>query len=203
MTLVSGDYIRVTCNFDLGDGTQYQNVYSYTRDGETVVSDAVTLGFIETKMEALYDELVSEVKNDTVEQLCFVDQVAWVVDEWKVVANIGVFTPLFAPVASGDALPYQCAPYVTFKTTRPKSVGKKYLFPFDEATQANTILGAGAIASLVAYGVIALEDIALGGDAILIPGIMRTGVQQWLSFQVAVVSDLLGTQKRRKPGVGA
>jgi hypothetical protein len=82
-------------------------------------------------------------------------------------------------------------------------VGKKFLFPFDEAKQADSILVAGAVTAMTAFGVIAIADIALGGDAILIPGIVRTGVEQWLSFQVAVVNDVIGTQRRRRPGVGA
>lgn len=203
MTIEAEDHVRVTCNFELGDGSQYQNIYSYIRSGVDVVSDPDTVVAIKTRMEAMYDELVSETTADVTERLSFVDQVEWVVDEWKVVANVGVFTPSFVPVAAGDALPYQCAPFLIFKTSRPKSVGKKFLFPFDEAFQADSILTAPAIASMVSYGVLAIANVSLGGDAILTPGIFRTGVHQWLSFDTAVVNDVIGSQKRRRPGVGA
>lgn len=203
MTVLDGDYLRVTCNFELGDGTQYQNIYTYTRDGTDPVSDAAHVTAIDTQMEALYATLDSEVTADVTEQLSFVDRIAWSVDRWAVVENIGTFVPNFIPVAGGDAIPYQCAPFIVFKTTRPTSVGKKFLFPFDEAKQADSILVAGAVTAMTAFGVIAIADIALGGDAILIPGIVRTGVEQWLSFQVAVVNDVIGTQRRRRPGVGA
>lgn len=203
MTLVSGDYVRVSCNFELGDGTLYQNIYTYTRDGVDVVSDATTVAQFKARMEAIYGTLTSQVKNNVVSKLCFVDQIAWTIDEWKVVKNIGVFTPTFTPTPVEDSLPFQSSPFVIFKTTRPKSVGKKFLFPFTELMQANSILVAGAVTAMVAYGVQVLSDLALGGDATMIPGIVRTGVDQWLSFQVAVVNDVLGTQRRRRPGVGA
>lgn len=203
MTIQSGDYLRVTCNFELGDGTQYQNIYSYTRDGEDPYSDANHVIAIKARVEAMYATIIALVKSDTVEQLSFVDRVEWVVDEWKVVENIGTFVPTFNPAAVGDALPHQCAPFLIFKTTRPKSVGKKFLFPFDEAQQADSILVGGAVTAMVAFGVLAIDDIPLVGVSTLLPGIMRTGVQQWLTFQVAVVNDVIGTQRRRRPGVGA
>lgn len=203
MTVVSGDYVRVTCNFELGDGSQYQNIYTYTRDGTGVFDDATHVVAIKAKMEAIYDELVGETTSDVVEQLSFVDKIAWDVDRWAVVANVGTFVPAFVPVGAGDALPYQCAPFVIFKTTRPKSVGKKFVFPFDEAQQADSILVAAAVTSMVAYGAKVISDIVVGADADLIPGIVRTGVEQWLSFQTAVVNDVIGSQKRRRPGVGA
>lgn len=203
MTLVSGDYVRVTCNFELADGTQYQNIYTYTRDGEDVVADATVVSGLKARIEAMYATIVAQVSEDVVPKLCFVDQIDWVTDAWEVVHNIGVFTPTFSPAATGDSIPYQCAPFLVFKTTRPKSVGKKFLFPFDELMQAEGVLTAGAVTAMVNFGVQVISTLDLGGDASMIPGIVRTGVNQWLSFQVAIVNDIIGTQRRRRPGVGA
>lgn len=203
MTLVSGDYVRVSVNFELGDGTLYQNIYTYTRDGEDVVSDEDTVDFIETRVEDMYNTIIAQVKDDTVEQLSFVDQIEWDGTKWEVVENIGVFTPAFNPNATGDALPYQSAPFLIFKTARPKTVGKKFLFPFDEAQQADSILVAGAVTAMTNFGAYAIAAISLGGSSTLIPGVVRTGSNHWLSFTVAVINDIIGTQRRRRPGVGA
>ncbi len=140
-----------------------------------------------------------------VEQLSFVDRIAFneITDQWEIVENIGTFTLTFVPAGAADTIPYQGAPYVIFKTDRPRTVGKKFLFPFIETMQANTILEAGAVTAMVAYGVQVLTAITLGGNGELTCGVPRTGVESWWNFLVAVVGDVIGSQKRRRPGVGA
>lgn len=205
MSVVDQDILRVTCNFELGDGSQYQNVYHYIRDGTDVFSDAAHVATILGRVNAMYATLLAQVKDDVIEQLSFVERIAWneIETAWRVVENIGTFTPTFVPTGAPDNMPHMSSPYVIFKTSRPKSVGKKFLFPFIETMQANTILEAGAITQLVAYGVAALIVGDVGGDVTLTPGIPRTGVNSWYNFLVAVVGDILGSQKRRRPGVGA
>lgn len=205
MTVLDGDILRVSTNFELGDGTQYQNIYHVIRDGTDVESDATHIAAIKARLENMYDELLGQVKNDTVSQLSFVDRVEFneITDQWEVVENIGTFTVSFTPVNTGETIPYQCAPYLTFKTQRPKSVGKKYLFPFAEDQQDNSILVGAAVTAMTAFGVFVLASIVVGGDVTLTFGIPRTGVGQWYNFLVAVISDVIGSQRRRKPGVGA
>lgn len=205
MTVIDQDVLRVTANFELGDGTQYQNVYHYIRDGTDVFSDAAHVLAIKGVMETMYATLITMVKNDVVEQLSFVDRVEFneITDQWEVVENIGVFTPTFSPTGTDDVLPFQSSPYVIFKTQRPKSVGKKFLFPFVEVQQDATILVGGAVTALVNYGAAALGSPSLGGDATLSPVIVRTGINIVLRLLVAVVNDVIGSQKRRRPGVGA
>ena len=205
MPILDQDKVRVSCNFELQDGTQYQNVYHWIRDGTDPISDAAHVAGIKAKVETAYADLVTAIPSGIVEQLCFVDRIEYneVLDEWRVVENIGTFTPTFATAAGTEGLPFQCAPFIYFKTTRPRTVGKKFLFPFLETMQNETILEPAAVATLVAYGVELLVDIVLGGDATLAIGVPRTGVNSWYNFLVAVVSDVLGTQRRRKPGVGA
>ncbi len=205
MSVIDQDVLRVTCNFELGDGTQYQNIYHYIRDGTDPFNDADHTDLMRVAMNSAYDTLLALVKDDTTEQLSFVDRVAFneITDQWEVVENIGTFTLTFTPTGTADTIPYQSSPYLIFKTQRPKSVGKKFLFPLIETAQANTILEAGTITALVAYGVQALATRALGGDATLAPCIVRTGLNTSLNLLVAVVGDVLGSQKRRRPGVGA
>lgn len=203
MAIEELDKVKVTCNFELGDGTQYQNVYYYIREGTDPFSDSAIVASIKALLEGAYAELVTLVTTDVTEQLSFVDRIEWVTDKWKVTENIGTFTPTFAPSATGDALPFMSAPFVVFKTTRPKTVGKKFLFPFDEAWQDATILLSGAVNAMVAYAAEILGDVPLSPGNFLTPGVPRTRVEAWYSFQVAVVNDIIGSQKRRRPGVGA
>jgi len=205
MAVVDQDILRVSLNFELDDGTQYQNVYHMIRDGEDVHSVQDHLDAIEVKMELAYADIQSLVSTAVTEQLCFVDRVEFneIVDDWRIVENVGTFTPLFEPSGSTDGIPYQCAPYIFFKTQRPRTVGKKFLFPVDEFVQNDGILSGPAITAITAMATELLTNIALGGDATLTMGVPRTGVSAWFNFLVAVVSDVIGTQRRMKPGVGA
>lgn len=205
MAVLDGDVLRVTCNFELGDGTQYQNVWHYVRDGTDPFSDAEHISAISARMTAIYATIDDMVLNDVTEQLSFIDRIEFneIVDGWRVVENIGVFTPDFVPTEAADGLPFQSAPYIVFKTQRPKSVGKKFLFPFGEVQQAETILTGGAVTALTALGTVVLSALSLGGDATLTACIVRTASNTVLNLLVAVVNDVLGSQKRRRPGVGA
>jgi len=205
MAIVDGDIIRVSVNFELPDGTQYQNIYHYIRDGTDPYSDAAHIAQIKTQLQNAYDEIAVQTTTGVVEQLSFVDRVEFneIVDDWRVVENIGTFTCVFAPSGGNEGLPYQCSPYIYFKTSRPRTVGKKFLFPFTEAQQTDTILTGSAVTAITAMAAAILTPIQMGGDATLTAGVPRTGVQSWYNFLVAVVQDVLGTQRRRRPGVGA
>lgn len=205
MAIVDGDVLRVSANFELPGGHLYQNIYTYIRDGTDPFSDAAHIAAIKAGLEGAYDEILAQVQENTTAQLSSVDRIEFneITDTWEVVENIGTFTLSFTPIGTGDGLPFQSSPYVIFKTQRPRSTGKKFLFPFIETQQISTILVAGAVTAVTAYAAAALADINLGGDATLAPAVVRTGVQSVLLLLVAVVSDVLGTQRRRKPGVGA
>lgn len=205
MSVVDGDILRVSVNFELGDGTQYQNIFHYIRDGTDPISDAAHITAIGSKMLAMYQTIDDLVTSDVTAQLSFVDRVEFneIVDEWRVVENIGTFTPTFVPTEATDALPFQSAPFIVFKTQRPRSVGKKFLFPFGEAHQDGTVLTGGAVTAMTSFGTQVINAIAVGGDVTLTAGIVRTGIQTFFNFLVAVVNDVIGSQKRRRPGVGA
>ncbi len=203
MTLGVGDIVRTTVNFLLPNSVQYQNVYYHIFDGIGGISDAAVVADIKTWAEAAYDELVGSTHSGTTEQLSFVDQVEWVTDQWETVANIGVFTPLFVPVGGTEYCPNQVSAFVTFKTSRPKSVGRKFLFPAPEALQNLGIMDGVYLGDVVSYADIIVNDIVLDIVNDLHPGIIRTGVNDFLVFTVAVVTDLLGTQRRRRPGYGS
>lgn len=203
MTLGVGDVVRTSVNFQLGDGTLFQNIYHHIFDGIGGVSDAAVTADVKTHFEGVYANIESNVKTDVVEQLSFIDQVEWVVDKWAVVANVGTFTPTFTPTNVADVLPNQISAFIVFKTVRPKSVGRKFLFPAMETEQDAGIIVPATVANLVSFASDALADIVLDVANELHPGIPRTAVNDWLSFTVAIVTNLLGTQRRRRPGYGA
>ena len=203
MTVVAGDILRTSVNFTLGDGSLFQNIYHHKRTGVGIIGDASHVSVIEFWVEAMYGE-IDDIVSDTVnEGLCSVDKVEWVVDTWEVVENIGTFTPTIGFSSVAEPLPNQMSAFVVFKTNRPKTVGRKFLFPFTEAEQSSGILSGGTVTKVVAYADDAVNNLTLQVGDYLVPGVVRTGVDEWWEFYVAIVTDLMGTQRRRRPGYGA
>lgn len=203
MTIVAGDILRTSVNFTLGDGSQFQNVYHHQRSGVDVHTDATHVAAIKTWAETMYADLVTICRSDIVEALSSVDLVEFVGAIWKVTKNIGTFTPTFTPTGSAGVLPNQIAPFLIMKTHRPKTVGRKFLFPSLESQQEAGIVDSAVLAALAAFGGHMMTYIALGGASDLILGVPRTGIDAWYGFYSVVFNDLLGTQRRRRPGYGA
>ena len=203
MTVVNGDVLRITVNFSLPDGTQYQNVYHMIAQFIASFGDSTVVDEVKAWVEAVYATVITMVNSGTTEQVSSVDKVAWTGTEWEVTANVGTFVPSFAPTGAGDVCPNQISPFVVFKTERPRSVGRKFMFPVMETDQNQGILSPGAIALLVAYAAEVMTDITMAPLSTLIPGIPRTAVNAFLTFFIGVVTDIVGTQRRRRPGVGA
>ena len=203
MALEVGDIVRTSCNFLLGSGDLYQNVFHHIFDGIGGISDAAVVADIKTWADTMYSEYDGAIDIAVTEQLSFVDQVEFLDGAWEVVANIGVFTPEMTPAVTADVLPNQSSPFIVFKTARPKSVGRKFLFPFTAAAQDNGIIEAGTVTLITAFAADALADIELDVVNVLHPGIVRTGVNDFLAFTVAVVTNLIGSQRRRRQGTGA
>lgn len=203
MTVVNGDVLRITVNFQLPDGTQYQNVYHMIAQFVASFGDETVVSEVQSWVEAVYATVITMVNSGTAEQVSSVDKVAWTGTEWEVIANIGTFVPSFVPTGAGDITPNQISPFVVFKTERPRSVGRKFLFPVMETDQNQGVLAPAAIALLVSYATEVMTDITMAPLSTLIPGIPRTAVNAFFTFLLAVVTDIVGTQRRRRPGVGA
>ncbi len=203
MTIVSGDILRTSLQWQLPTGDLYQNVFHHKRTGIGIISDATHVASIKDWAETMYAELVTKVNAGTVELLSFVDLVEFVGGVWKVTGNIGTFTADVTMSAAGDVCPNQVSPFVIFKTPRPKTVGRKFLFPSMEADQNQGTLAAATVVALVAWADDAVNDIVIQVGDNLVPGVPRTNVDDFQEFNVAVVTNLVGTQRRRRPGEGA
>lgn len=204
MAILAGDIVRTTVSWALNDGTVLQNIFHHKRYGISIYTDQAIIDAIELWCELMYAEVEDLVKNTVLAQLCLVDRVEFVVDEWKITENLGVFTPAWLPVAAGHMLPNMDSAFVVGKTARPKTVGRKFLMPYTEENQQASYLGAAAVTATVAWADDYVNDVVLQPvlDG-MEPGVPRTGVDAWYAFTVGIVTNLLGTQRRRRPGVGS
>lgn len=203
MTVETGDIIRTACNFDLEDGSQYQNVYHHVAVSVSGIADSLVTSSVKTWVETAYGDLATVIRALTTASVCYIDKLVWDTDHWEVTANVGSFTPTFSPQSAGSSQPNQLSPFVIFKTLRPKTVGRKFLFPFTELEYVDARLTATAVTAMVNYADEILTDIVPGVGDRLISGIPRTAVEFWYDFALAVVTNIAGTQRRRRFGVGA
>lgn len=202
MAIVSGDILRTSVNFTLEDGTQYQNVYHHQRAGVGVFTDQEHVDALKSWAQTVYNTIAAHVSDTIIEALSSVDKVEYVAGKWTVTENVGTFTPTFTPTGSTDTLPNQIAPYLIFKTSRPKTVGRKFLFPFLETSQDAGVLTSAAMVVLNSFAAEAMTYISLAAENVLIPGVVRTAVDAWHSFYAVIANAIVGTQRRRRPGVG-
>lgn len=202
MTVSNGDVIKLVVEGLLEDGTIAQNVFYLLAELAAPQADQSVLNALETWVESAYAEVLGAMVDDLTFNDIVADVIEWNVDKWETTYHIGTEDVDLTPTSTFDAFPNQVAPFATFNTIRPKSKGRKFLFAFADDTALGSYLTAGTVTAIVDFATEVLTTIVLGPFNELVPGIVRTGVNQFLEFQSAVVTNVVGTQRRRRPGVG-
>lgn len=205
MTVQPDDVLKVTFEVELHDGTIAQNVHYFHAILIAPMTDAQALIGIELWVEDAYNQLSGSLPASMTQRLCTVQTIDWNAGEskWEVTGLIGYFTPTISFVNASDELPNQSSAFATFNTTRPKSRGRKFAMPFGEDTQDGTYLTAAALSDMTDWADEILDNVVFGALEYFVPGIPREAVDVWLDFVGAVVTNVLGSQRRRRPGVGA
>lgn len=127
-----------------------------------------------------------------------VDVYNWVAGEW---AFIGTQSWSWNGSSSADILPYQVAAVLLGKTLAKRKLGRKFIAGFTEGASTGasftgavlTALGTSALAYVTAY--------TSSAGSVWAPGIQTKG-GTWYSFTGGAVSSLVGSMRRRKPGLG-
>jgi hypothetical protein len=92
--------------------------------------------------------------------------------------------------------------YVIVGVTASRRRGKKFLGPLPESLQNAGVPTAGAITALEEFRDGYLATFSSGGQDYT-PGVCKPDGLDFVPFVAARIDLLLGTQRRRKPGVGA
>jgi hypothetical protein len=203
MSVSNGDVVHCVIEGQLLDGTIVQNRKRFKLDSAVTKSDSEILTALKTWVETLYGFLASYISVDASLEDGSADVIAWNGTKgiWEVTYNIGDYSPLDTFSGSGDDLPNQCSAFVIGNTSRPKTKGKIFAWPFTEASQADGILVAGALTALGNFAGQYISDQPVGGDDLL-SGVVRELVNAWYDFSSADYDDVIGTQRRRRRGVG-
>jgi hypothetical protein len=138
------------------------------------------------------------------QRVCWVDVIEWnaTTEEWEVTRKVGYFTPTIGFNDAAEPLPNQSAAVAVFPTFRPKTRGRKFVFPFGEDAQDATFLVAAALGALADYAADVLADIVIGPLNELNTGVASTVTGSFQAFDTGIVTNVLGSQRRRRPTVG-
>lgn len=204
MTVANGDVLKAVAQYVLDDGSIVQNVFHFIAEFLTTQSGAAVMGAIQGYLEDIYDDLLASISNTTVADPYTVHKVEWdaVDGQWETTELVGTDDSPTTFTGTGDWYPNQVSGVLTANTARPKSRGRKFLIPFLETGAiGNDIVSAVLTAMGLALNHY-IADQAIDVDNRLSPGVPRTAANEFLPFSNGVVNSLLGTQRRRKPGVG-
>lgn len=122
--------------------------------------------------------------------------------DWDEV-GIGSLTDAFA--GSVDMLPHGAAAVVHAKTTNPDRQGSKFFGGFSETAQNNSNLVGPLVTALIAAGADWVTDfVGAASGSTFDPGVWSPTDEVFYSFSGTIdISNYMGYQRRRKPGVGS
>lgn len=205
MAVNDGEVVKGVAELVLDDGTITQNVFYFQADftSESLPNQDV-LDAVESYIEDIYTAVLAHIDPAVTWNPAPCDVVTWDETEeiWEVTKNLGNASPSVTFTGTTDPAPNQIAPVLVANTNRPKTRGRKFIIGFDEGSMAGSELTSSAMTGLgnALNHYLADETIAAGDD--LIVGVPSTVDGVFRPFTDGVANDIVGTQRRRKPGIG-
>ena len=204
MAISDGEIVKAVIEFALADGSLVQNVFHFLANFVTDQTKVDVLAAVEGYIEDFYNAVSTYLADDFTVGDVTVDKIAWNATEelWEVTSNIGTASPTITHTNTDDPFPNQIAPVLIAHTIRPKSRGRKFLMGFVDTAANGSSLVSGALTALANALAVYLADEVVTTGNVLSPGVPRTNVNTFLELSTGAVNSVVGTQRRRKPGVG-
>lgn len=191
---MTDEIIRVSYYGDYS-GQEVVNVFTFHWVDPLGVND-IRL-FIKDYLDTVYDVMLPKMNADL--SMNYFNWYRWLAPNW-IFEGSEPYTKVGTDAAS-EGLPLQSAAVILGKVDNYRAFGRKF---FPAITEVNQLFG-NAVAGLItamtqaAVGYISAQ---ISGGISLTPGILgKTGV--FHAFVSGVVDGILGTQRRRKAGVGS
>lgn len=202
MTVTDGDILKAVVTIDLPLDVKAQNVFYYKAEFGVDYSNSQVLSAIVTAVEDFYDQVEGSIVTAVALSDVIVSKWVWdAVDGWITGAAVGqsALTDIFA--SAGEMLPHAVAAIISGATADPKVNSRKSIAGFDEAAQEDSEVSAGSLVELALAATSWITNQIISGSDQLAPGVPGAG-GVWQDLLSASVSSILGSQRRRKPGVG-
>ena len=191
-----GDLIRIV-DKGLLYGSKMYNVYHSIVSGYGTVSDVGIMTAVKNWLNFIHTEMIDQISED----YYFETFSVYNVDDDYLVGE-DPFTTTTQGVSETAPLPNQMAPVIRFPTQTKGSQGRKFIGGFTEGTTDGG--GICDVAALAALTDAALVMLAGWADGTVVGNMCNHNYlldsnRPWLS---AIVNSVMGTQRRRKTGVG-
>lgn len=202
MTVADNEMVEARVFFDMPEQVISECTFVYKSDFTTDQSDAAVIAAIDNQLDDMWTNLVTQIVSGVQLDRAEYNVKQWNGSIWETVRNLGESIPGVTFTNANDMLPHATAPYITARTAIPKTRGRKFIPGFAETEQADSILISTALSALSAFAIDYLSNIDVGGGNLLIPVVLATVDGLARNLVSSQVSDVVGTQRRRKPGVG-
>jgi hypothetical protein len=204
MTIQVGECIETVVEMVLSDGTVANNIFHHVLQGENEQTDADCRTAIAASLNALYDILAPYISDAIVVNPAYLNLISWSseLQKWYTARDLGVAAMTWEGEGIQDSFPNQVAAVLTAATYLPKHNGRKFFPMFVETSAVAGDLISGALTALTAAGALYIEPLPLGGADKLTPCVASGDGGQTLTFASVVANSILGSCRRRKPGVG-
>lgn len=204
---VVNEKIRCSARFKYPGVGDVVNVWYFIMQiaGET---DEDVMDAIEARLDTAYSGYSSHLATDMYPYDLRFDVVDVIGGLVKTVRVMGArsWTLTTPPAGTGDPLPPMNAAIINFRTLFPKVFGRKYIGVLTESSGAIGQMVGAAFTALETFAALMITDIAMTTGE-LGPGTVSlkagAGSLYWAQFVGGVVNFLLGTQRRRRQGVGS
>lgn len=195
-----GELIRCTAHYAYDGAGDCQNVFVYELSSANV-TDAVLATALDTFFTSVWGTAWAAIAAGVAE-LTNVD-VEVVNTAGEVVRNIANVLVNRMGGGGQEVMPAGVAGYIAGYTDIPKATGKKYVPGIAEAMVTDGQFTTAGQAALLGLAAAYIADVAGGGSAILIAGLLSKKLEQFVPFTaVYAYNSLPAYQRRRKAGVG-
>jgi hypothetical protein len=205
MAVSDGDFLKAVVQFTLDDGTIAQNVFWFKAAFVADQVNSAVLSAIEGYVEDIYNAVSAYLSNTFNIDLSYVHKMTFnpTLAKWVTGTLVGSILPTITHTNTDDPFPNQIAATLVANTTRPGSFGRKFLMGCVETMADGSELVSAAVTAMGNALNHYIADETVSGSDQLVVGVLREGVEQFLEFTDGQVNSIVGTQRRRKPGVGA
>lgn len=202
-----GDIIRTSARFKSEQSGDVVNVFHWAGIGLLNETDDDVMDAIEDKLDAAYAEISQQLPNQMDPYDIRHDLVEWVAGKETVVRTLGTrtWTLTTPPASNNDPAASQLAAIVNFRTSEPKTFGRKYIGTLAYNATANSALTGTFLTTLAAWAAEILDSIAMASGG-LAPGVFsykEIAGSHFVSFVAAIISNFVGIQRRRRVNTGS
>jgi hypothetical protein len=197
MGVNNNDIIRATAKMSI-NGEAVQNVFHFRYQGDDDEPDQDVHDAINVELDDAYD-IIDHVLCDVLD----FDSIETFNITQDAPINESAWDTLTSGQSTADPTAYQNSALVLFPTGTARSQGRKYIAGWAKTAMDNDSTWGSTVVSLLLTFGLALATGTTTTNGTLKPGNWNETLARFAEWAGATVNEIVKTQRRRSPGVGA